>query len=397
MKKRLIPICALGLVGVLTACTPAAKYDQVKGLEDGTLGYVLCIGDVGHNDSKARTQGIREALGTWDGSTDPNTSKEGSINIGGKTYKVKELAAKEMKNNTGSTWDQATATDMMGTWANQFKNELDLVVSNNDGMAMGCLGNGSFIEGMPIFGYDANPDAIEAVIAGKLTGTVSQSVQGQAAGTLMALRNLLDGKDVATSIKDGFTVADEQGNKVSSPATYRTDEKALMFANSPVNKANAEEHRAGVFDKGIEKKEYTKKKVLLNIYNAGDNFLSASYLPALEEYAKRLNLELTVIQGDGNNESSVLEKFIGLDSYDGYAINMVKTNGGPQYTEKLGGVNKDKPVVFFNRQPSDPNTGAIDMDTMNHNDKTIYVGFDAPAGGGVQGKLITDYYKDLKL
>ena len=53
--------------------------------------------------------------------------------------------------------------------------------------------------------------------------------------------------------------------------------------------------------------------------------------------------------------------------------------------------NKDKPVVFFNRQPSDPVTGVIDMDSMNWNASTYYVGFDAAAGGAVQGQLITDY------
>ena len=53
--------------------------------------------------------------------------------------------------------------------------------------------------------------------------------------------------------------------------------------------------------------------------------------------------------------------------------------------------NKDKPLVWFNRQPSDPVTGVIDMDSMNWNSKTYYVGFDAAGGGAVQGKLITDY------
>jgi methyl-galactoside transport system substrate-binding protein len=31
---------------------------------DGTIGYVLAIGDIGHNDSIARTRGVRKALGT---------------------------------------------------------------------------------------------------------------------------------------------------------------------------------------------------------------------------------------------------------------------------------------------------------------------------------------------
>ena len=54
-------------------------------------------------------------------------------------------------------------------------------------------------------------------------------------------------------------------------------------------------------------------------------------------------------------------------------------------------LNKDKPFVFFNRQPSDPVSGSIDMDSMNWNNKTYYVGFDAAGGGAVQGKLITDF------
>jgi len=54
-------------------------------------------------------------------------------------------------------------------------------------------------------------------------------------------------------------------------------------------------------------------------------------------------------------------------------------------------LNKDKPLVFFNRQPSDPTTGQIDMASMNWNDKTYYVGFDAAGGGAVQGTLITNY------
>src|SRR5574344_1647596 len=53
--------------------------------------------------------------------------------------------------------------------------------------------------------------------------------------------------------------------------------------------------------------------------------------------------------------------------------------------------NKDKPLVWFNRQPSDPETGKIDSAAMTFNDFTYYSGFDAAAGGAVQGKLITDY------
>nr|MCR5318403.1 substrate-binding domain-containing protein [Treponema sp.] len=53
--------------------------------------------------------------------------------------------------------------------------------------------------------------------------------------------------------------------------------------------------------------------------------------------------------------------------------------------------NKDKPLVFYNRQPSDPVSGEIDMESMNWNGSTYYVGFDAAGGGAVQGQLIKDF------
>lgn len=177
------------LITDFLASADPAKIDRNG---DGTIGYVLCIGDVGHNDSKARTAGIRQALGTWNGSTDPGTAKEGSVTVGGKTFKVVELEGKAMTGTDGSTWNANAATEAMGGWATKFGTAIDMVVSNNDGMAMGCLQASNYPAGVPIFGYDANADAIEAIGAGKLTGTVSQNVDAQATATLQVLRNLLD-------------------------------------------------------------------------------------------------------------------------------------------------------------------------------------------------------------
>jgi methyl-galactoside transport system substrate-binding protein len=61
-----------------------------------------------------------------------------------------------------------------------------------------------------------------------------------------------------------------------------------------------------------------RKKVLLTIYNSADNFLSSSYLPALNYYAPLLNIKLTIVQGDGQNESSCIDKFTNLGNYDAY-------------------------------------------------------------------------------
>lgn len=302
---------------------------------DGTIGYVLCIGDVGHNDSKARTEGIRRALGTWAGSPDPVKIQEGKINVGGTEMKVVELEGKAMTGTDGSTWNANAATEAMGGWATKFGDAIDLVISNNDGMAMGCLQASNFPAGVPIFGYDANADAIEAIGAGKLTGTVSQNVDAQATATLQVLRNLLDGLTGDDVVTSGITKNDKYGNKISAAVDYIPSTKALLAQNTGVNKDNWQLYKAGMRDEQIRQSNAPEKKVLLTIYNSADNFLSSSYLPALNYYAPLLGLKLTVVQGDGQNESSCLDKFTNFGNYDAFAINMVKTNSGRDYTDKL--------------------------------------------------------------
>jgi len=302
---------------------------------DGILGYVLCVGDVGHNDSRARTEGIRRALDTWNGSPDPTNVKEGTVNVGGKTLKVVELEGKAMTGTDGSTWNANAATDAMSGWATKFADQIDMVVSNNDGMAMGCLQASNYPAGVPIFGYDANADAIEAIGAGRLTGTVSQNVDAQATATLQVLRNLLDGLTGSDVYSQGITTTDRYGNKISAPVDYINSTKALLAQNSAVNASNWEQYKAGNRDTGIKQTNAETKKVLLTVYNSADNFLSSSYVPALNYYAPLLNLELTIVQGDGQNESSCIDKFTNLNNYDAYAINMVKTNSGRDYTDRL--------------------------------------------------------------
>ena len=55
--------------------------------------------------------------------------------------------------------------------------------------------------------------------------------------------------------------------------------------------------------------------------------------------------------------------------------------------------NAAKPVVFFNRQPSNSTTGELDMDTLNFNENTYYVGFDATQGGDLQGEMVLAHIK----
>ena len=187
--------------------------DTIDRNGDGVIGYVLAIGDIGHNDSIARTRGVRKALGTaveengainsspvgtnTDGSA--TAVKDGEIEVNGQTYVVRELASQEMKNSAGATWDAATAGNAVGTWASSFGDQIDVIASNNDGMGMSMFNAWSKDNQVPTFGYDANSDAVAAIAEG-YGGTISQHADVQAYLTLRVLRNALDGVDVNTGI-----------------------------------------------------------------------------------------------------------------------------------------------------------------------------------------------------
>lgn len=182
--------------------------DTIDRNGDGVIGYVLAIGDIGHNDSIARTRGVRKALGTGvdkSGEIDSAPAgtnsdgkaaevQDGKITVNGKDYVVRELASQEMKNSAGATWDAATAGNAIGTWSSSFGESIDVVVSNNDGMGMSMFNAWSKDNKVPTFGYDANSDAVAAIAEG-YGGTISQHADVQAYLTLRVLRNALDGVD----------------------------------------------------------------------------------------------------------------------------------------------------------------------------------------------------------
>ena len=58
--------------------------------------------------------------------------------------------------------------------------------------------------------------------------------------------------------------------------------------------------------------------------------------------------------------------------------------------------NADKPLCWFNRQPSNSSTGELDKEALNFNDDTYYVGFDANQGAELQGQMVVDYIKRMQ-
>ena len=327
-----------------------ANIDGLDRNGDGVIGYVLAVGDIGHNDSIARTRGVRSALGTAvevDGAVDSTpvgtnldgTSsyvQDGSIEVNGTTYTVRELASQEMKNSAGATWDAATAGNAINTWSASFGDQIDVVVSNNDGMGMAMFNAWSQANNVPTFGYDANADAV-AAIANGYGGTISQHADVQAYLTLRVLRNALDGVDVDT----GIGTEDDAGNVLSDDVYYYDEASRSYYA---LNVAVTAENYQDFLDSTVtyapvsnqlDASAHPEKRVWLNIYNAADNFLSATYQPLLQNYDDLLNLNVEYIGGDGQTEANITNRLTNLDSYDAFAINMVKTDNAASYTSIL--------------------------------------------------------------
>ena len=327
--------------------------NNIDGLDrngDGVIGYVLAIGDIGHNDSIARTRGVRSALGTAvevDGSVDSTPVgtnldgsstfvKDGSIEVNGTTYTVRELASQEMKNSAGATWDAATAGNAINTWSATFGDQIDVVVSNNDGMGMAMFNAWSQTNEVPTFGYDANADAV-AAIANGYGGTISQHADVQAYLTLRVLRNALDGVDIDT----GIGTEDDAGNVLSDDVYYYDEASRSYYAlNVAVTAENYEDFMVSTkvyepVSNQLDATAHPEKRVWLNIYNSADNFLSSTYQPLLQNYDDLLNLNVEYIGGDGQTEANITNRLTNLDSYDAFAINMVKTDNAASYTTIL--------------------------------------------------------------
>lgn len=317
---------------------------------DGVIGYVLAIGDIGHNDSIARTRGVRNALGTAvekDGATDSSpvgtnvdgtatAVKDGSIEVDGKTYKIRELASQEMKNSAGATWDAATAGNAIGTWSASFGDQIDIIASNNDGMGMSMFNAWSKENKVPTFGYDANSDAVAAIAEG-YGGTISQHADVQAYLTLRVLRNALDGADIDT----GIGTEDDAGNVLSSDVyKYVAEERSYYALNVAVTAENYKDFLDSTVtyapvSNQLDATKHPEKSVWLNTYNAADNFLGSTYKPLLQNYDDLLNLKVEYVDGDGQTESNITNRLSNPSAYDAFAINMVKTDNAASYTALL--------------------------------------------------------------
>ena len=79
-------------------------------------------------------------------------------------------------------WDAAMAKDKTDAWLSSSKaNDIEVIISNNDGMAMGALeATKAHGKKLPIYGVDALPEVLQLIKKGEIAGTVLNDGVGQA-------------------------------------------------------------------------------------------------------------------------------------------------------------------------------------------------------------------------
>lgn len=94
-------------------------------------------------------------------------------------------------------WDTAQAQAAVETWLSAY--DLDAIICENDGMAVGAGNAAGADSGIIITGVDGTPDGFEAIKDGRITGTVSQDGGAMAANGLEAAVILLNGDELETN------------------------------------------------------------------------------------------------------------------------------------------------------------------------------------------------------
>ena len=94
-------------------------------------------------------------------------------------------------------WDTAAAQGTVESWLSAY--DLNAIICENDGMAVGAGNAAGANSGIVITGVDGTPDGFEAIKDGRITGTVSQDGGAMAANGIEAACKLIDGETLESN------------------------------------------------------------------------------------------------------------------------------------------------------------------------------------------------------
>ena len=332
MNKKIIPFFAMALTaGHLVSCNAGAKYDSTEGME-----------------------------------------------------KTGRVALVDGTDTAGTTWDPVTATNEVERVLTSTGDLTDVVLSNNDGMALGIIANQTFKDaGIPIFGVDALADAIQGIKDGTIAGTIKNDSYTQAGVTLQAAKNLIEGK----TITDGITNETYKGIYTNAEGKVEVEEgtKALRVHHQMVTKANVNElvTPETVATNTIGSTEADATKVFALTYNNSDPNMSGLWKPGFNDYGKKLNMQVDWVDGQGDDKKALeaVEAAAADSSYAAFLINPVDNTNGTAYINLLK--ETGKPIIFWNRE--------VKKEQMATYEKAYYVGIESAEGGRLQGQMAAEY------
>ncbi len=194
------------------------NFDKLDLNGDGKISYVMFKGQEGNMEAIARTKyGVEDA--------DKVLTEAGKAKL---EFYDSSNSNKYLVDQNG-LWSSAAATDYMSTILAQYseanKNMVELVIANNDEMALGAISSlqaaGYNKDGgktIPVFGVDATDAAKEAIKNGSMVGSIKQDADGMAKVLVTIAQNFINSK----STFDGVNADDVVGTwRVNIPyATY---------------------------------------------------------------------------------------------------------------------------------------------------------------------------------
>jgi len=172
---------------------------------DGVIQYIMLKGEPGHQDAELRTE-----------------------------YSIKAITAAGMKveklAEDTAYWDRPKAVEKMKAFWAKFGDRIEVVLCNNDDMALGAieaLRQEGFFDGtkyLPVVGVDATAPALQALEQGTLLGTVLNDAKNQGKATFDIAFALATGADPAAA---GWTLSD--GKYVWVPYQKVTKDNYTQF------------------------------------------------------------------------------------------------------------------------------------------------------------------------
>lgn len=130
---------------------------------DGVVSYVMLEGETSHQDSLIRTE--------WS----VQTLKDGGVPVEKITGGI-------------ANWERSQGSALMEQWLLEYPDTIELVISNNDDMALGAIDalERAQVTDVNIIGIDGTTQGLEALANGSLLGTVSANKEAYA-GAIVAL------------------------------------------------------------------------------------------------------------------------------------------------------------------------------------------------------------------